>query len=103
MFLVVFFNKILAIYSKAFVQYKNNEYIIKDGIYSKDYVAYGIFDDTIESTGWSVLKISTNPKFDDEIQAYSAGLLESYLTHTRIYQSYLNCIGKTDFNPKISF
>ncbi|KAH0561778.1 hypothetical protein KQX54_019400 [Cotesia glomerata] len=43
-------------------------------------------------TGWSVLEIETSPSFPDEIQAYSAGLLEGSLTWLLIHLHWYNTI-----------
>ncbi len=49
-------------------------------------VAFGEFQDTLQSSGWGILKIQTNPTFSDDIQMFGAGFLEGALTQERIYQ-----------------
>lgn len=42
--------------------------------------AWGVFNDTIESTGWSTLDIHTVSAWADNIQAYAAGFAEGVVT-----------------------
>lgn len=55
-------------------------------------VAFGTYNDTIETTGWGVLHLETNPSYPDPIQAYAAGYLEGALTQPRIYEMYENLL-----------
>ncbi|XP_006823350.1 putative phospholipase B-like 2, partial [Saccoglossus kowalevskii] len=58
----------------------------------KNAVARANFTDDISQTGWSYLTVSTNPVYDDTIQAYAAGLVEGHITSTRIYQHWINTV-----------
>jgi hypothetical protein len=42
--------------------------------------AWGIFNDSIVSTGWSTLDVHTSPAFSDALQAYAAGFAEGVVT-----------------------
>jgi len=55
--------------------------------------AWGKFDDTINSTGWSTLEIHSNASQPDDAQAYGAGVLESSLTLTRTEEFLENVVG----------
>ena len=55
-------------------------------------VAWGYFNDTINTTGWSFLSITTNISATDEEQAYAAGYLEGKLTVQRIWQYIANVL-----------
>ena len=39
---------------------------------------------------WSYLKVITNEEFDDSVQAFAAGYVESYLTYELIHNFWLN-------------
>jgi len=58
---------------------------VKDGK-DESGVAWGSFADDIEKTGWGRLTVRTNGKYEDEQQAFGAGLVEGYLTQRRIRQ-----------------
>eukprot|EP01113_Clastostelium_recurvatum_P013539 TRINITY_DN1719_c0_g1_i2.p1 TRINITY_DN1719_c0_g1~~TRINITY_DN1719_c0_g1_i2.p1 ORF type:complete len:584 (+),score=142.12 TRINITY_DN1719_c0_g1_i2:60-1754(+) len=53
-------------------------------------VAYAYYAKTMNTTGWAYLAINTNDEFDDAVQMYAAGFLESALTRDLIYQSWYN-------------
>ncbi|RVE52127.1 hypothetical protein evm_003200 [Chilo suppressalis] len=46
----------------------------------------------VETTGWSLLEVETNPLFPDEIQAYAAGIVEGALTWSLIHNHLENTI-----------
>lgn len=52
--------------------------------------AYGKFNDSYSSTGWSVLEVHSNPAMDDVITAAAAGVYEGYVTAHRIDQTAVN-------------
>jgi len=52
----------------------------------KDAVAWGTFDDVMQTTGWGELNIRTSSQHSDLEQSYAAGYLEGSLTHARITQ-----------------
>ena len=54
--------------------------------------ATGTYHDAINTTGWSVLSVSTSSTFPATKQAYGAGYLEGYLSQERISQSFTNTI-----------
>jgi len=55
--------------------------------------AWGKFDDTINTTGWSTLEIHSNASVADDAQAYAAGVLESSLTLQRTEEFVENVVG----------
>ncbi|XP_074649153.1 phospholipase B-like 1 [Tubulanus polymorphus] len=55
--------------------------------------AYGIYNDTLSTTGWGVLDIKAGyatADIDNNLLMYAAGYLEGVLTNKRIYQHYQN-------------
>lgn len=56
-------------------------------------IAWGIFTDEIQTTGWSYLEVFTNPFFMDHQQAYAAGLVEARLTGPLIERQFSNVYG----------
>lgn len=52
--------------------------------------AWGFYNDVTNTIGWSILQIDTSKSFADEEQMYAAGLLEGFLTATRIRQLFIN-------------
>ena len=69
---------------------KHQYHIVKGKVDSSAGVAWGFYNDVTNSIGWSILQIDTGSKFLDEEQMYAAGLLEGYMTATRIRQLYIN-------------
>jgi hypothetical protein len=57
-----------------------------------DAIAWGRFEDTIESSGWSQLYMHSNPDtaLSADVKMYAAGFVEGLLTCTRISQFYSN-------------
>lgn len=57
--------------------------VLKEGVLVKDGDAYGYLNDTLSSTGWSVLEIRAGygktPE-PDEVTMFLAGYLEGFLT-----------------------
>lgn len=57
--------------------------LLKEGVLEKEGDAYGYLNDTLSSTGWSVLEIRAGygqtPEAD-EVTFFLAGYLEGYLT-----------------------
>eukprot|EP01087_Luapelamoeba_hula_P019299 TRINITY_DN6372_c0_g2_i1.p1 TRINITY_DN6372_c0_g2~~TRINITY_DN6372_c0_g2_i1.p1 ORF type:complete len:537 (+),score=65.67 TRINITY_DN6372_c0_g2_i1:23-1612(+) len=53
-------------------------------------IAYGRYEDNLETNGWGRLYIQSNPTSPDEEQMYAAGMLEGALTAHRIYPHFLN-------------
>jgi hypothetical protein len=67
----------------------SGQYSFKDEV-DRNAAAYATFVDDISSTGWSYLKVVTNEQFDDNVQAFAAGYVESYLTYEMIHNFWLN-------------
>ncbi|KAH3863783.1 phospholipase B-like 1 [Dreissena polymorpha] len=78
--------------ASVYCQYEKCTYKM-DVLDVKGATAYGIYNDTLESTGWGILNISAgrggNSAENVDIM-YAAGYLEAILTQKRIYQHYLN-------------
>lgn len=55
-------------------------------------VARAYFRMDIDTTGWSLLEIETNPSYSDEHQAYAAGIVEGALTWSLINSHLENTI-----------
>lgn len=57
--------------------------LLKEGVLEKEGDAYGYFNDTLSTTGWSVLEIragyGATPE-TDEVVFFLAGYLEGFLT-----------------------
>jgi len=56
------------------------------GVLKEQGIAWGTFDDRIDTTGWSELNMETsnNPNYNNDITMYSAGYAEGLLTCVRI-------------------
>lgn len=50
----------------------------------------GVFDDTLNETGWGILDIKTSAAASDTQQHFAAGILEGALTATELYPTYVN-------------
>ena len=66
------------------------------------YIATAFYTDSLSEIGWDKLSISTNPFFNDEIQAEAAGRLEGALTKDRIFNFYLNLKDEMEITEEIS-
>jgi hypothetical protein len=58
-----------------------------------DALAWGTYDDAVDTTGWGFLEIFTPPAEGTEGTEplyYAAGYLEAYFTHTRMFQVTLH-------------
>ena len=53
-------------------------------------IAFVEFNDSLSSTGWTSLTVSTNGSYSDADQAHAAGVGEGYATAKRILQSWVN-------------
>ncbi|GIQ91030.1 phospholipase B-like protein, partial [Kipferlia bialata] len=87
----------LAVYSEARIAcaYKQDGvWKVKEGVISSEAVAFAMYTDTTTEDGWSTLELHTEAAHSNADQAYGAGLVEGYLTATRIGQTYINT--KTD-------
>eukprot|EP01132_Coremiostelium_polycephalum_P005003 gene5003-6229_t len=53
-------------------------------------IAQAAYTNQMMSTGWGYIAITTNPSFEDSIQASAAGYIEGYLSQEMIWQTWLN-------------
>ncbi|XP_033098666.1 putative phospholipase B-like 2 [Anneissia japonica] len=65
-------------------------------------VAWANYTDDVEDTGWSHLTVTTNPDYDDTVQAYAAGVVEGYVSAGPIYMHWMNimssyCLQMSDY------
>lgn len=77
-------------------------YSVKAGVLDKTSIAYGTYDDTLNSTGWGVLNIvgqAVNNESSDTV-FWAVGLLEGYMTSTRILQNARNMDKYWNFGDK---
>lgn len=54
--------------------------------------ARGSFNDSVATTGWATLSITTSNAYADRDQALAAGYLEASLSQHRIWQYYSNFV-----------
>ncbi|OWF46224.1 putative phospholipase B-like 2 [Mizuhopecten yessoensis] len=80
--------------SVAYVSYDINrhDYTIVDSTEPGNFVAKGVFRNEVNTTGWSLLEVSTSESYSDDVQAYAAGLVEGYLTADFIKMQWYNTI-----------
>ncbi|XP_021188181.3 putative phospholipase B-like lamina ancestor [Helicoverpa armigera] len=65
-------------------------------------VARAYFRMDIDTTGWSLLEIETDPSYSDDHQAYAAGIVEGALTWSLIHSHLENTIrAKCDESPSV--
>ena len=71
-----------------------DEWIIETSDFSDTvlYIATAFYTPGLSENGWDFLSITTNNKFNDELQAEGAGRLEASLTKDRIYNHYTNML-----------
>ena len=53
---------------------------VKSWLDNRTIVAQAKFENEQQNSGWMYLNVETKGEFEDEIQAYAAGLLEGYVT-----------------------
>ncbi|XP_035209140.1 putative phospholipase B-like 2 isoform X2 [Stegodyphus dumicola] len=68
---------------------QTGKFLIHDFI-ANNSVSYGTYVDEIFVTGWSYLEVKTSDLFPDPIQAYSAGLVEGFLTSDLLKKHWNN-------------
>ena len=68
------------------VTYVDGVYTFVPGAIDPAAAAYGSFADTLNTTGWGVLRVSTSSAYDDDVQMFAAGYLEGVLSAPRIHQ-----------------
>jgi len=70
-------------------------------------VAWGTFEDGLNTTGWGILDIEASKDFSDHFQHYGAGMVEGFLTARHIETAYRNAVWYSFQNniskPAISF
>lgn len=91
-------------YASVVLDPKTKEMLIKDGKVVP-YVSCAAFKNTMNNTGWSLLKVSTNGSYSDVQQAVAAGMVEGYITAEQISMAYQNqfahyCDDKKEFCDK---
>ena len=64
-------------------------------------VAWGTFEDTLNSTGWGILNIHTASLVQDGVQYEAAGMVEGYLTASHIATAFENALDYV-FNGNVS-
>ncbi|KAL9959898.1 hypothetical protein ACROYT_G033271 [Oculina patagonica] len=76
------------------VYYTDGKYHIEFGVLDKDNgVAYGTYEDTINTTGWGELNVISGTgksSYNDQTIMFAAGYLEGALTARRINENYVN-------------
>nr|XP_055071788.1 putative phospholipase B-like 2 [Misgurnus anguillicaudatus] len=70
---------------------KTANLIVKEGFHA-NYVAVANFTDDINKSGWSYLEVSTSLSYNDSLQSYAAGLVESAVTSQLIYKHWMNTL-----------
>lgn len=68
-----------------------SEYKLVQGVCDTEKgVACAIFLNEIFQNGWGKLNITSNPRFDDDVQMFASGYLEGFLTSNQIYDHAVN-------------
>lgn len=75
----------------AVIDEKTGQLSLIEG-YRDDYVAWANFTDDIKNSGWSFLEVTTSGRYNDSVQAYSAGAVEAALTSELIYKHWINTL-----------
>ncbi|XP_049602012.1 phospholipase B-like 1 [Syngnathus scovelli] len=78
--------------------------LLKDGVLDTNGDAYGFFNDTLSSTGWSVLEIRAGygeTSEADEVTFFLAGYLEGFLTAQQMIDHYTNIYPRLIHDPDI--
>uniref|UniRef100_A0AAV2MRD7 RRM domain-containing protein n=1 Tax=Knipowitschia caucasica TaxID=637954 RepID=A0AAV2MRD7_KNICA len=70
---------------------QSGQLVVVDG-FRKDFVAWANFTDSIKTTGWSFLEVTTNSLYNDSVQAYAAGAVEAAVTSPLIYKHWMNTL-----------
>ncbi|CAF90435.1 unnamed protein product, partial [Tetraodon nigroviridis] len=77
--------------------------LLKEGVLDKEGDAYGYFNHTLATTGWSVLEIragyGTTPE-TDELVFFLAGYLEGFLTAQQMMDHHTNMLPQLIHDPK---
>lgn len=88
----------------AYWDQQHKTVLLKEGVLEKEGDAYGYLNDSLSSTGWSVLEIRAGygktPEAD-EVTFFMAGYLEGFLTAQQMMDHYANMLPQLIRNPKI--
>ena len=76
--------------SQSTIYVSERRQILFDIPEDENVIAFVEFNDSLSSTGWTSLTISTNGSYPDADQAHAAGVGEGYATAKRILQSWVN-------------
>ena len=63
-------------------------FVLKKGLMDTAAVARGEHRDAVQTIGFGIMSIKSNPDFDADTQMFAAGYLEGYLTNDRIRQMF---------------
>ena len=66
---------------------KDGQYTILEGVHP-DGVAYAVYNNSINASGWYRLHVHGNKDFSDREIMHCAGMVEGYLTHQEMYHHY---------------
>ncbi|XP_072839771.2 putative phospholipase B-like 2 [Pogona vitticeps] len=58
--------------------------------WAPDAVAWANLTEGIRDTGWALLELTTNEKYNDSLQAYAAGLAEATVSQQLMYMHWMN-------------
>lgn len=86
-----FLNVSFAQIFSALYDEKTANLIVTEG-FQANYVAVANFTDDINKSGWSYLEVSTSLSYNDSLQSYAAGLVESAVTSQLIYKHWMNTL-----------
>lgn len=90
-YLFSFLNVSFAQIFSALYDEKTANLIVTEG-FQANYVAVANFTDDINKSGWSYLEVSTSLSYNDSLQSYAAGLVESAVTSQLIYKHWMNTL-----------
>ncbi|XP_065149185.1 putative phospholipase B-like 2 [Paramisgurnus dabryanus] len=90
-YLFSFLNVSFAQIFSALYDEKTANLIVTEGFHA-NYVAVANFTDDINKSGWSYLEVSTSLSYNDSLQSYAAGLVESAVTSQLIYKHWMNTL-----------
>ncbi|XP_033098248.1 phospholipase B-like 1 [Anneissia japonica] len=79
--------------NKGTVYLYNQTFTFKRGVIDENGIAYGIYNDTLNTTGWCRLHVRggfSSQKYSDQDIMYAAGFLEGALTSKHIRQHSIN-------------
>ena len=74
-------------YSGSVVQDSAGKLVFVNGTVDPNAIAWSTFVDSMNETGWSVLRVNTNSAYSDLLQMRAAGFIEGALTAPHILQN----------------